>query len=299
MKIFWQYPVKTELIFYKQNNQNKDYLGFPWATIIDKKMDLDTIERVLKARIANGKSFYTCCQHIYFRILIPMFKNLNINTVYTPHKIKHEDSIEGITIKPCPLYAVNVEDDNRNKVFRGVDLLNKHRSLLYAFQGAYQDIYLSNIRLEIFNLTKTKDNYIRNTGQWHFNETVYSSNQSSEGIVDESNFHVQNTENYNIILINSKFSLCPSGSGPSSIRFWESLAVGTIPILLSDTLDLPQHVDWKNAIIRFPEKDISKLDGFLRGISEEEISMRRLNCMVIYNYFKNDFKNSKYDLKSI
>ena len=44
-----------------------------------------------------------------------------------------------------------------------------------------------------------------------------------------------------MLLLNSKYTLCPSGSGPNSIRLWESLACGSIPIILSDTLDLPSH----------------------------------------------------------
>jgi hypothetical protein len=40
-------------------------------------------------------------------------KILGITTLYTPHKIKDEDVINGITLKPCPLYAVNVEDPTK------------------------------------------------------------------------------------------------------------------------------------------------------------------------------------------
>ena len=36
LKLFWQYPVITEKTFYQQNKDNEKYIGFPWATIIDK-----------------------------------------------------------------------------------------------------------------------------------------------------------------------------------------------------------------------------------------------------------------------
>ena len=36
--LFWQYPVITEKTFYEQNKYNFNYLGLPWATIIDKKI---------------------------------------------------------------------------------------------------------------------------------------------------------------------------------------------------------------------------------------------------------------------
>ena len=37
-KLFWQYPVITEKTFYEQQKHNVHYLGFPWATVIDKKI---------------------------------------------------------------------------------------------------------------------------------------------------------------------------------------------------------------------------------------------------------------------
>ena len=54
--------------------------------------------------------------------------------------------------------------------------------------------------------------------------------------------------------------MCPSGSGPNSIRFWESLAVGSIPVLLSDSLELPKHKLWDDVIIRIKEKNFKNIE---------------------------------------
>lgn len=35
-KLFWQYPVITEKEFFIQNKENINFIGIPWATIIDK-----------------------------------------------------------------------------------------------------------------------------------------------------------------------------------------------------------------------------------------------------------------------
>ena len=117
LKLFWQYPVITEKTVYEQQYNNINYYGIPWATLIDKNYNLQVISKLLLAMVPK-REYITCCQHIYFKQLIPMFKILNIKTVYTPHKTKGEDNIDGIEIKPCPLYAVNIEDDNRNKIIR-------------------------------------------------------------------------------------------------------------------------------------------------------------------------------------
>ena len=97
------------------------YVGFPWATIIDKRYNLNVILKILKSHIETGVQYYTCCQHISFRNLISLFKELGIMTIYTPHKKINEDTINDIQIKPCPLYAVNIEDNERNGMFKKID----------------------------------------------------------------------------------------------------------------------------------------------------------------------------------
>ena len=78
-----------------------------------------------------------------------------------------------------------------------------------------------------------------------------------------TDIHKKKTRKYNEILLDSVFSLCPSGSGPNSIRFWESLACGSIPVLQADTLDLPYSIDWDDAIIKINENDVQKIPKLL------------------------------------
>lgn len=293
--IFWQYPVITEKIFYDQNSSNKNYIGIPWATILDKQMSSKALIEMFSPMIDTDQYNITCCQHIHFRKLIKVYKALGIKVVYTPHKVYSENQIDGILLKPCPLYAVNIEDPSKNKELN-VNYFEVKRNKLYSFQGAYQKCYLTNVREKLFSLEKKSDIEIRYSGDWHFNKVVYDdSNQNKTGKYTLSERHIFNTSEYNKLLVDSKFSLCPSGSGPNSIRLWESLAVGTIPVLLSDQLELPEHPLWQRAIVRILEKDVANLDYILRSISENEIVERRKNCIEIYKYFRKNFINSEYD----
>lgn len=287
--LFWQYPVITEQSFFNQNYNDPYYFGMPWATIIDKRINISEVFKLL-IQYVNGE-YYTCCQHISFRKLIPLFKLLKIKILYTPHKIKDEDEINGIKIMPCPLYAVNIEDNKRNKEFKDIDFFNVNRKYLYSFMGGFQRGYLTNIRNDIFNMEHHESSIIINTGDWHFNTTVYSNKQNVENDLNIDVNHIKKTSKYNNILLNSKFSLCPSGSGPNSIRFWESLASGSIPILLADTLDLPYNIEWEKAILIIPEKNYHKIPYILKNISEEEEKERRKNCIEIYHKLRNNFKN--------
>lgn len=288
--LFWQYPVITEQEFYNQNKTDPKYCGVPWATILDKRIRLQALVATIQTLMSHPE-YYTCCQHIHFKKLIPLFKLIGITTVYSPHKVKGENEIDGIKILPCPLYAVNFEDQSRNKEFLHKDYMSIQRKYLYSFMGGYQPQYLSPVRKEIFKLNKHENNIIVFTGDWHFNKTVYSTLQNKDKKLNVDDKHVKKTSLYNMVLLSSRYSLCPSGSGPNSIRFWESLACGSIPVLLSDTLDLPHGIDWKNIIVCLDEKDIHKIDDILGSISSEEENKKRQNCLEVYNRLKNNYKN--------
>jgi len=306
-KLFWQYPVITEKKFYEQNKDNETYMGLPWATIIDKRYNLDIIYKLVKPYTQPNVNYYTCCQHISFRNLLPLFKSLNIHIVYTPHKILTENKLSDIQLRPCPLYAVNIEDDNRNALFSKCDpLFSKcdplflNRKLLYSFQGAYHPSwYLTDIRKRIFEMKHPANCYVNHIGNWHFDNVVYNKLQNSEYTLNESDSDHKRTLKYNQLLLDSRYSLCPSGSGPNSIRFWESLAIGSIPILLADTLELPEHELWDDTIVRLPENKIEELPNVLSSISEEKEQEMRKNCMKLYEYYKNNYTNINIENKTI
>jgi len=287
--LFWQYPAITEKTFYEQNKDNTNYLGIPWATIIDRRrsININNIFQLIKQHTVPNKEYYTCCQHIIFHILLPLWKALNIKTVYNPHKITDINIIDGIQLKPCPLYAVNIEESH---IFKNIDLLNYKRDIVYSFAGGYQSDYLTDIRIRIFNRKHPEHTIIKNTGDWHFNKLVYHSSQNNTGKLNINQDHIDKTKYYNELLLRSRYTLAPSGSGPNSIRFWEALGAGSIPILLSDTLELPEHELWDDAIIKLSETYIERIPEILQTISPEKEEKMRDNCLNIYKDFKDNYR---------
>ena len=61
----------------------------------------------------------------------------------------------------------------------------------------------------------------------------------------------------------SKFVLCPRGFGLSSVRFFETLAFGRIPVLISDDTKLPleEKIDYDKFIIRVEENDLESIES--------------------------------------
>jgi hypothetical protein len=67
---------------------------------------------------------------------------------------------------------------------------------------------------------------------------------------------------YNSMMKNCKFILCPKGNALNSTRFFESLCYGRIPVLISDDTRLPLEtkIDYDRFILRIPESKIEKVE---------------------------------------
>ncbi|MDB4223118.1 glycosyltransferase family 47 protein [Granulosicoccus sp.] len=96
-------------------------------------------------------------------------------------------------------------------------------------------------------------------------------------VVDTSEFCVWNhaqTSKYDFqktyinSVAGSKFVLCPRGIGPSSLRLYETLEAGRVPVIISDEWVAPKHIDW-NFAVRIPEWEISAIPTRLRELENE------------------------------
>lgn len=71
---------------------------------------------------------------------------------------------------------------------------------------------------------------------------------------------------YILKLLDSQFILCPRGAGLNSARFFEALALGRIPILISDYSKLPleESIDYSKFIVRAPENSLTSIPERIR-----------------------------------
>jgi hypothetical protein len=100
------------------------------------------------------------------------------------------------------------------------------------------------------------DIFIRDTTH-HFDN--FTHHPLGKGPAQEAYFNVASQ---------SKFILCPRGNGASSIRFFEAMQLGAVPVLISDDWVLPLGPDWKKCILRIPERALDTLETTL--IAHEE-----------------------------
>ena len=210
------YPVKTEEIIYNQLHKFKNsiktdytYVALPLAFSINNKGLLYTQNVINKvcARYKNKKLFFVC-QHILVNKLI--FPNNSL--VFTPHATVLDSHI------PIPHHSCNYD-------FKHVKPWAE-RKYDYSFIGSFRT---HPVRKKIYDFLKNKKNcLILDTGGWHF-----------EGEVEKQK---DNAKKYIEVLGDTKYSLCPRGTGPSTIRIWESMAMGAYPVILSDYLKMPLEV---------------------------------------------------------
>lgn len=283
--IDWQAPVITEKFAYELLSENpiksKQYFQAPWATLADCIINLNPdfpkfkIANDFINSLKNETPSFTVCQTYRYEQLISYFKKLKIDTIFTPHATKQKEIIDGIKILPFPLF---------NPLHNKFDMQHK-KDLLYSFSGMHRSDYVSSIRREIFNDNHPKNCEIIERQKWHFDSYVYGEQIGSlQKTQLDDLFSSINKNEYIDLLNRSRFSLCPGGVGPSSIRFYESLNAGSIPILLSDTMLLPEikDLDWNNCIIKLPESDYKDLREIINKITPEKEKELRENCIKAY-----------------
>ncbi len=317
---FWQYPCATGRQAWENHldipaGRNVDtdrrvintYLALPWATYIDKQTYPEEIVSYLKPRLMGYRSLaevngyelrvHTVCQQIHWRRFVDNFHELGITDLHLSHHEKNIDPQKDgyrFRVHSWPLIAVNVEDRSRSG---GIQVGKKVKDKAYfaSFIGAHMGHYRSDVRLKLLDAAQAdggSDILVDLGGEWHFNKIVYQEQVQNVAVdMASQEKHDNSTLRYNQILSDSVFSLCPEGAGPNTLRVWESLAVGAIPVILSDEWAPPKVPDSKLEIedccVFFAVSEIGGLFEYLRSLPEERLEKMQLACVEIYKHFRN------------
>lgn len=80
---------------------------------------------------------------------------------------------------------------------------------------------------------------------------------------DENKERHQFWSHYADSLAAAPFALCPRGRGPGSVRLFEAMQMGRVPVIISDEWVYPDRVEWRAFSITVPERNISHIPGIL------------------------------------
>ncbi len=84
---------------------------------------------------------------------------------------------------------------------------------------------------------------------------------------------------------NSKFSLCPRGTGISSVRTFESMAMGSFPVFIADGYEPPMKdvIEWDRISVSIPENFVDKIDTILSGTKLDHEYMNEVYTKYLSN----------------
>ncbi len=253
VELFKNDPVSTEYNAYKLLKDkplvaNVNYVAIPWAVLINsKKLDL-----VPKIKLNGG---FTICQHIRYEQIIPLLVEMGVEVLFTPHASKTK-VYDKIKVVPFPHFAVN-----------GIDT-PEHKDVIYSFVGVK---FTHPTRAQILQMKPLKTAILIERKKWHFWQAAAQQEREKN--------------EYQQVLARSRFSLCPRGTGPSTLRFWESLQAGAIPVLIADDTVLPDGIDWNQCIIQVAEKDVQRINTIISNVSITQEKEMRKNCITAYHLF--------------
>jgi hypothetical protein len=84
------------------------------------------------------------------------------------------------------------------------------------------------------------------------------------------------TKTYAQLLERSRFILCPRGFGASSIRIFEAMSFGRVPVIISDAWQPSSGVPWGEFSVRIPERDVCSIPTILERLESKAQSMGEL-----------------------
>jgi len=157
------------------------------------------------------------------------------------------------------------------------------RKYQFSFIGAYDPQgYISDVRDHLFRLSNAERSYIKKRPIWHFEKHIYQDqiNQTPLSYSEIESFTKDNLE-FSEISSQSQFIFCPSGSGCNSMRLWEAIDFGAIPIILSDSYHIPRELDQKNIKYIIGEESVGGIEDAIRQanlfMSEKQFSFAQLH----------------------
>jgi hypothetical protein len=136
------------------------------------------------------------------------------------------------------------------------------RDLLYSFMG---DIQTHPVRRVLASVPHPRGLFVDTSGE--------SQAVAWKGSAEQKEIFYRR---YADLMKRSQFVLCPRGISPSSIRLFEAMAMGRVPVILSDEWMPPAGPDWEKFSLRIPEKDAADVPRLLEGKAVDAFEMGKI-----------------------
>ena len=142
---------------------------------------------------------------------------------------------------------------------------------LYAFRGGAT----SWLRKRMFKILPRLDDTFVAESNNYFHWSIDESYKTTKAELQKE---------YAGLLKETLFFLCPKGAGSSSIRLFEVMAAGRVPVIISDDWIPVEGLNWDEFSIRIAEKDVDRIDSIIRAHQTAAITLGA-NALQTFNEF--------------
>lgn len=132
---------------------------------------------------------------------------------------------------------------------------------LYSFSGAF---YTAPVRTALADL-QHPESYVCDTSS----EAKYFHSPLSQ----ERRSALE--QRYAQLLMNSQFVLCPRGRAPATVRLFDVMRAGRVPVVIADDWMPPEGPDWSAFSVRVAESDVANIPERLEVLRGAAQSMGR------------------------
>lgn len=183
-------------------------------------------------------------------ILVDKIQFDSKDLVFTPHSTIYDNFIS------IPHFSVNYDDR----------LISQNKKYKFSFIGS---IETNKIRKSLVNLYP--ENCFTSGENWGLDKRLPNIFR----------------DKYINLLGNSTFSICPRGTGISSVRLFESMAMNSIPIIIANGYKKPlsDFINWDDFSITVDEEKISEIVDILETYDSNKIENMRKILSEVYNEF--------------
>jgi hypothetical protein len=253
--LFWQFPARTEAAAQANHAGERAvalhgdtlhvYVGLPWATFLEKKRGDARLQNPhgLRAFATRSAASARCASHGLparpLRALAPMWQSLGVTDAWLPPA---GAGIPNAALLPFALHpwrllrstskTPNAAPELTSAAIRppsDTSLVRRRAPRVLPVGRAAAAAALRRRALP--------DPDQRTSGTL---QDVVFGHQVGNAPLAESYRIDETVTEYNRVLSESVFALCPPGAGPNSLRLWESMAVGAIPVLFEPEPALPR-----------------------------------------------------------
>ena len=84
------------------------------------------------------------------------------------------------------------------------------------------------------------------------------------------------SQSYRNLIVDSKFVLCPRGFGASSIRTFEVMAAGRVPVIISDRWRPTPGIPWNDFCVFVAEQEVRQIPAILASLESDSQNRGKL-----------------------